>query len=64
MLNRCSHCIIGKMDLSRAPCQNCWDRYAKTEIQKATLEFVKEKARPATKEEINELKIKGENSDA
>lgn len=42
-MKNCSKCIIGAYDASRAPCQNCYDRYSKTEIQKAALEFVKEK---------------------
>lgn len=42
-MKNCSKCIIGAYDPARAPCQNCYDRYSKTEIQKAALEFVKEK---------------------
>lgn len=52
--DKCEKCIIGAYDASRAPCQNCYDRYSKTEIQKAALEFVKEKHN-LTKEDIKEI---------
>lgn len=54
-MKNCSKCIIGAYDASRAPCQNCYDRYSKTEIQKAALEFVKEKHN-LTKEDIKDIK--------
>lgn len=63
MFDKCEKCIIGAYDASRAPCQNCYDRYSKTEIQKAALEFVKEKhklSKEDTKDMANELRTKGE----
>ena len=53
-MENCSKCIIGAYDSSRAPCQNCYDRYAKTEIQRAALDFVKEK-HELSKEYIKEI---------
>ncbi len=41
--DKCEKCIIGAYDASRAPCQNCYDRYSKAEIKIAALEFLKEK---------------------
>lgn len=57
-MKNCSKCIIGAYDASRAPCQNCYDRYAKVEIQKATSEFIRERTKAPknlAKEDIKEI---------